>query len=83
MDINEMPMNSTEYGGFAFPQGLGAVLGVTEDMAGEDKELTETEKEHLIMRCKDAQSEEEVQNILNDTMPGGTMQSVLERGQYH
>lgn len=39
-------------------------------------QLTETEKEHLIMRCKDARSKTEMQKIVNSLVPGETVESL-------
>lgn len=79
MDINEMPMDSTEYGGLTFPYGLGTVLGMEEEVTERPGNLTETEREHIIMRCRDAGSEEEVRQILDEAVPGESMQSLLDR----
>ncbi len=63
MDSNNLTMGAFPMGGL--PMGLGMALAMNENSAKEFENLTETEKEHLIMQCKDARSEEEMQKIVN------------------
>ncbi len=51
------------------PFGIGVALSDNEAAADSFSNLSETEKEHLILRCKDARSEAEVQKILNSVAP--------------
>ena len=39
--------------------------------------LTETEKEHLILRCRDAGSKEEMERIVASLVPGESAESVI------
>lgn len=79
MDINEMPMNSVEYGGLTFPYGMSPILSLDTEIAGRNRVLTENEREHIIMKCKDAASKEEVKKILETEVPGESMQGLLDR----
>lgn len=48
-----------------FPLGLGMALSMNENArAGYDR-LSETEKEHIILKCKDAKSKDEMEKIVN------------------
>lgn len=52
------------------PLGFGFALAMNETAMRRYATLTETEKEHLILRCKDAKSKEEMQNIVNALADG-------------
>lgn len=59
--------------GFPFtelPLGFGMALAMNEPAMRGYAGLTETEKEHLILRCKDARSKEEMEKIVNSLAPG-------------
>ena len=47
------------------PLGFGFALATNEEAMRNYANLTETEREHLIMRCKDAKSKDEMQKIVN------------------
>jgi len=47
------------------PLGLGFGLAMNARAMGAYAALSETEKEHLIMRCRDARSKEEMQRIVD------------------
>ncbi len=53
------------YGLADVPLGFGFGLAGNERALGAYANLTETEKEHLIMKCKDAKSKEEMQHIVD------------------
>lgn len=40
--------------------------------------LTEAEKEHLIMSCRDARSRNEMQRIVDDLAPGTDVQAIMD-----
>ena len=74
MDSNGLPVEGYPLTGL--PLGFGMALAMNEGaMRGYD-ELTETEREHLIMRCKDARSKEEMQKIVNSLVPGESVSSI-------
>lgn len=78
MDANGMPME-----GFAFtelPLGFGMALAMNEPAMKGYAGLSETEKEHLILRCKDARSKEEMEKIVNSLVPDGNVSSLFEEG---
>lgn len=47
------------------PLGLGMALMMNERAKQGYENLTETEKEHIILRCKDAKSKEEMDKIID------------------
>nr|WP_318686445.1 hypothetical protein [uncultured Acetatifactor sp.] len=66
--------------GFPFgelPLGFGIALAGNEMAMQGYARLTETEKEHLILRCKDARSKEEMERIVNSLVPGDNLDAVL------
>lgn len=66
--------------GFPFgglPLGFGMALAGNEPALRGYAGLTETEKEHLILRCKDARSKEEMEKIVNSLVPEGDLNSVV------
>lgn len=76
MDSNGMPTN-----GFAFtdiPLGFGMALAMNEPAMRGYAGLSETEKEHIILRCKDAKSKDEMQRIVDSLAPGGNASSLFE-----
>lgn len=79
MDGNEMPISSVEYGGLTFPYGMDPILSLNTEIAGRDRVLTENEREHIIMKCRDAASAEAVKKILEEEVPGESMQGLLDR----
>lgn len=75
MDSNQFPLGDNQIS--PLPLGFGMALAMNEAAMQGYAQLTETEKEHLIMRCKDARSKDEMQKIVNSLVPGGSMESVL------
>lgn len=68
-------------GGFPLgqlPLGFGMALAQNEAAMKGYAGLTETEKEHLILKCKDARSGEEIDKIINSLAPDTTMDKILE-----
>lgn len=60
MDFNNQTGN--------LPFGFPMAVAVSEQAAGHDN-LSETEKEHLILKCKDAKTKEERDRILASVSP--------------
>lgn len=60
------------------PLGFGFALARNEAALQRYSELTESEKEQIIMKCKDARSKAEMQKIVNDLVPDGNISSVFE-----
>ena len=56
------------------PVGFGIALAMNEQAM---QALTETEKEHLILRCRDAGSKEEMERIVASLVPGESAESVI------
>ncbi len=61
------------------PLGFGMALAMNEGAMRGYANLTETEREHLIMRCKDARSKEEMQKIVDSLVPGESITSIEEQ----
>lgn len=75
MDSNDLSME-----GFPLtelPLGFGMALAMNEGAMCGYARLTETEKEHLIMRCKDARSKEEMQKIVDSLAAGADADSIF------
>ena len=76
MDINGI--NGDGYGTGELPVGLGMNLMQNGAAMMGYAGLTESEKEHLIMRCRDARSKDEMQKIVDDLAPGTDVQAILD-----
>lgn len=73
--------NSMAEGTYGFtdvPLGFGLALAMNESAAGAYEALSELEKEHLLMRCRDAASEEEMQEIVASLVTDRDITGVLE-----
>ena len=68
MDTNGLPTGG--YPLTELPLGFGMALAMNEGAMCGYAKLTETEKEHLILRCKDARSREEMQKIVDSLATG-------------
>ncbi len=74
MDVNNTGSSITR----SVPVNLEFGL-MKEDIGRKDEApLTESEKEHIIMKCKDAKSRAEVQKIVDEMVPDGNLNSVFE-----
>ncbi len=64
MDSNNFSNNYS--GGFAnIPLGLGIPLAMNDGVREKFDHLSETEKEHIILQCKDARTKGEMDKILD------------------
>lgn len=59
------------------PVGFGMALAGNEQAVQGYARLTETEKEHLILQCRDAGSREEMERIVASLVPGESAESVI------
>lgn len=76
-----MDTNGTPTGGFPLtelPLGFGMALAMNEPAMRGYAELTESEKERIILRCKDAKSKDEMRQIVDSLVPGGNASSLFE-----
>lgn len=81
MDFDGSSFNSSGNGGFPFtelPLGFGMALAMNEAAMQGYARLTEDEKEHIIMKCKDASSKEEMRRIVDSLVPDGNVHSLYE-----
>ena len=60
------------------PIGFGMALAMNEAAMQSYAGLSETEKEHLILRCKDAHSKEEMQKIVDSLVPGESAEAIMK-----
>lgn len=78
MDINGISGEGLPMSSDGIPVGFGMNLmrneGAMQGYAG----LTESDKEHLIMRCRDARSKSEMQRIVNDLAPGTDVEAFMD-----
>lgn len=81
-----MDIDGTNTGGVAgdgagmreVPAGFGFALAMNEPAMRTYASLGETEKEHLLMRCRDAGSKAEMQRIVDSLVPDTEVGAVLE-----
>ena len=89
MDINGLGgavgMGATSYGMpfggpmmGALPVGFGMALAGNEAAMSGYAGLTEAEKEKVILRCKDARTKEQMQEIVDSLAPGTDVREVYE-----
>lgn len=85
MDINAMSEEGfSMYGAAAFPYGVGTAIALNDRILEENQGkhgLTETEREHIIMECKDARSDKERQKIIEEKVPNGNPYALFERDE--
>ena len=84
MDVNGSNFNSANgsgNSGFPFtelPLGFGMALAMNEKAMQGYAKLTEDEKERIIMKCKDANSKEEMRKLVDSLVPEGNVSSLFE-----
>lgn len=86
MDINGMEENgfSMYEAVAAFPYSMGPTVALNDKILEQSQGrngLTETEREHIIMECKDARSDRERQKIIDEKVPGGNAYALFERDE--
>lgn len=62
----------------ALPLGFGMALAMNEPAMKAYAGLTESEKEKILMRCRDARSKEEMRRIVDSLVPDGNVHSLIE-----
>lgn len=76
-----MDFENSGNGGFPFnelPLGFGMALAMNERAMQGYAQLTESEKENIIMRCRDASSKDEMQKIVDSLVPDGNVNALFE-----
>lgn len=85
MDINSMSeIGLSMYDAEAFPYGMGTSIALNDRIlqGNQGKQgLTETEREHIIMECRDARSDRERQKIIEEKVPNGNPYALFERDE--
>lgn len=74
-----MDFNGISGDGFTLgelPLGFGMALAMNEPALQGYAALTEAEKEELILRCKDVQTRDEMQRIVDSLAPGTDIQAI-------
>ena len=71
------PYNGTLAGG-SLPVGFGMALAMNEAAMDSYAGLTEAEKEKVILRCRDAKTKRQMQEIVDSLVPGAAIQGVYE-----
>lgn len=69
MDFNNQTGN--------LPLGLSMAVAMNEQAKAGFDSLTEAEKEHLILKCKDAKSKEEMDRIISSLYPAENIGSLF------
>ncbi len=59
------------------PLGFTMALAMNEPAMQGYAGLTESEKERIILKCKDAKTKEEMQKIVDELVPGGNIRDIL------
>lgn len=59
------------------PLGLNMAVLMNEDARKGFDSLSETEKEHVIMKCKDAKTKEEMDRIIDSFTPGENVKEIF------
>lgn len=59
------------------PVGLGMALIMNERARASYEGLSETEKEHIILKCKDARTKEEMDKIIDSFAPAEKMRDLF------
>jgi len=76
MAENGMPDNGYPVTGL--PVGFAMSLAMNEKAMHRYAQLTESEKEEIIMKCRDASDKEEIRKIVDSLVPDGNMQGLFE-----
>lgn len=76
-------LGGTPYVGqpIGLPVNFGMRFTVGESEMKDSVSLTEAEKEDIILRCKDARSKEEMQKILDSSVPDGNVNRLYEHDE--
>ncbi len=76
MDMDQYAGGVQPYAGF-FGPGL-FVEGVEGASRQDYEDLTETQREHLLLKCKDAKTADEMQRIVDEALPGVDARAVAQ-----
>lgn len=81
MDFNGMAYGAAAEAGYPLsmvPLGLDLDMMENEAALGGGSNMTESEKEQLLMRCLDARSDKEMRRIVANEVPEGRVSSLFE-----
>lgn len=81
MEGSGTALNASAEAGYPLPQlplGLGMGLAMNQAAMEGYAQLTESQKEQVIMRCRDARSKQEMQRIIDELVPEGRVSALFE-----
>lgn len=81
MDFNGTAFGVSAEAGYPLsqvPLGLGMDMVENEAARNGRDSMTESEKEHVLMRCLDARSDREMRRIVKEEVPEGRVSALLE-----
>lgn len=81
MDFNGTAFGVSAEAGYPLsqvPLGLGRDMMENEAVRNGRSNMTESEKEQLLMRCLDARSDREMRRIVKDEVPEGRISALYE-----
>lgn len=79
MDANDTSSTASGTPGMTdMPLGFGFALAMNEPAMKTYASLSETEREHLLMRCKDAKSKDEMQRIVDSLVSDTDVRAIAE-----
>lgn len=79
MDVNDTSSTASGTLGMTdMPLGFGFALAMNEPAMKTYASLSESEREHLIMRCKDAKSKDEMQRIVDSLVSDTDVRAIAE-----
>ena len=61
------------------PSALGIAVPMNDRVKADFDNLSETEKEHIILKCKDAKSKAEMDRIIDSISPPGSIGNAYKR----
>ncbi len=81
MDFNGMAFGAAAEAGYPLsmaPLGLDLDMMENEAALSSRSDMTESEKEQLLMRCMDARSDKELRRIVENEVPEGRVSALYE-----
>ncbi len=73
-NMNEFVGGGLPYAGY--PTGVGPLIAMDELSRENYEKLSETEKEHLILKCKDAKNADDKERIVKSVVPDMSARAV-------
>lgn len=80
MDMSGIPSDGSGMSGV--PLGFGMALAASERAMQGYAGLTESEKEQLLMRCRDAKTKDEMQKIVDSLVPDTDVRAIMDEESF-